>query len=80
MHISTIKETIAKLGWPKKHLCDMDKGGALSVPLSHLPCLMYSMAHCTLRSLLFSGSPFQKQSPNPTHIASPRGCMNLGVG
>lgn len=58
IHISTIKETVARLGWPEEHLCGTDKGGALAVP--HSICLSYSMAHSVYENLGSSQDPFLK--------------------
>lgn len=58
--MSTIKETVAKLGWPEEHLCDTGKGGALPVPRSHLPFLTYSMAHLYMKILVVLRIPFLK--------------------
>lgn len=58
--MSTIKETVAKLGWPEEHLCDPDKGGALPVPRSHLPFLIYSMARLYMKILVVLRIPFLK--------------------
>lgn len=60
IHISTIKETVAKLGWPEGQLCDTDKGGALPVPRSHLPFLAYSVAHLVYENLGCSQDPLSK--------------------
>lgn len=60
IHISTVKETVAKLGWPEEHLCDTEKSGALPVPHSHLPSLTYSMAHLYMKILVVLRIPFLK--------------------
>lgn len=58
--MSTIKETVAELGWPEEHLCDTDKGGALAVPPSHLLFLTNSMAHLYMKFLVVLKIPFLK--------------------
>lgn len=74
IHISTIKETIAKLGWPKKHLCDMDKGGALSVPLSHLHGSLYIKISVVLRI------PFPKAESQSHTYSQPVGVHESRTG